>query len=234
MKLIVNNKKKHIEQIQSATHQFQERCGTFFNEKRRQQKKTKQDIANFLNVPIEVVHSYESGKEGIPLFHVHALSEFLNIPQEEIMELYLNLETKFLPKAIFDQDIVHMNRKAGELVRKARKTVFLTQKALAQLLTRSGYAITEKEIKSIEKNSKNATIDFLVAFCKLIHLNIDSISGYSRFEHLSQVNDAFQRNELRFPISSKLLNALEGYRHAWEVNDYKMSFLLQFSLPIRR
>src|SRR5690349_12224834 len=75
----------------AATLKFQVHCGAFFREKRILAKKSEADVAAYLGVSTEILGAYENGKEGIPLFRVHMLSNCLSIHPDEITSLFNDL-----------------------------------------------------------------------------------------------------------------------------------------------
>ncbi len=233
MKLVVSNNKRDVELLKAATHRFQVRCGAFFRAKRILRDRSEEDVAEFLKISVQTLRDYESGKEAIPLYRVDGLSIYLEIPPEEIMELHLDLEKKIMPKPPFEERFAE-GRDVGKVVHQARKTVFLSPSSLARLLSRSGDEISEEEVLQIENGTKPASLKFWESFCALVHLSVDSVEGYSRLEHLTRISDGLKNNSLRFPVGSKLLIALESYQIAHEVNEYKVSYLLNFCLSFRR
>ncbi|MFL5814653.1 MAG: helix-turn-helix domain-containing protein [Bdellovibrionia bacterium] len=233
MKLIINNLRNEIEQAKAATIEFQIECGTFFREKRVLRGKTEGEVAEFLKLAPQVILDYESGKEAIPLDQVDALSRFLEIPFKEIMELHLRLEEKIMPspppqqKSLDAQDL-------GKVVLETRKTLFLSLKDLAQLLSKSGFPITEEALTRIEEGSEVASAEFWLSFCSLCHLELNSARTYSRPEHLMRLYEAYRKNKLRIPMSSKLQNSFEKFHAAHEANSYMLSYLYRFSLAFKR
>lgn len=233
MKLVVNNQRIEIEQAKAATIQFQIACGAFFREKRQLQRKTEDEVAEYLKITVEVIRAYESGKEAIPLDQVDALSKFLQIPHDEIMALHLQLEKKIMPQTQAEQQLIGA-RNAGKVVQQVRKTLFLSIKELASLLSKAGYPATESEIREIESGASLASAEFWMSFCSLCHLDLDSARRYSRSQHLANLCEAFKYDEIRIPVNSKLLNALEKYQAVIEANSYKLWYLFRFSLAFKR
>lgn len=233
MKFVMKDLKKPLEEVKAATVQFQAICGAFFKEKRALQCKTEEDVASFLQVPVQLVHDYESGKEGIPLYHVEALSRFLKTPPEEIMELHLDLEKKLMPKPLFDQDLID-GLSIGRVVKQARKTATLSKRTLAQLLSKAGYPISEQEIMKIELGQVPVSVGFWFNFCALTHLALDAVRGYSRWDHLAHINTVLRNKEIRIPVGTMLLNSLECYRYASKANDYRAAYLSEFSTALQR
>jgi transcriptional regulator with XRE-family HTH domain len=233
MKLIINNQRKEIQQAKAATLEFQIQCGTFFREKRILRGKTESEVAECLKVTPQIIQDYESGKEAIPLDQVDALSRFLEIPFEEIMELHLKLEKKIMPSPQSEQQPLDA-QDLGKVVLETRKTLFLSLRDLAHHLSKSGYPITEKVLSGIESGSEVASAEFWISFCSLCHLELNSARTYSRSQHLIRLYDAYRKNTLRIPMSSKLQNSFENFQAAREANSYRLSYLYRFSLAFKR
>jgi transcriptional regulator with XRE-family HTH domain len=233
MERVPNNRKKEFERVKAAMQRFQVTCGGFFREKRLLQNRTEEEVAGFLRVSAQTIRDYESGNEAIPLHQVDALSRYLRIPPEEILQLHLNLEKAIMPDLVSERNLTE-SRDIGKIVQQARKTLFLSGETLAKILSHSGYPISEQELSWIESGEVNASSSFWHAFCTLLHLDLDAVRGYSRWKHLTEFNAAFRKNEVRFPIGSELLNALENHQHATEAHNFKLAYLLKFSLAFKR
>lgn len=62
--------------------------GRFFAERRLQAGLTTADVAKELDLESsDIVEAYETGKVGIPVEDIFAMTNLMNIPPEEVMEL---------------------------------------------------------------------------------------------------------------------------------------------------
>lgn len=231
---IMNKERKEIQKAKAETIQFQMECGAFFRNKRLLRGKTENEVAEFLALDAQVVQDYESGKEAIPLDQVSALSEFLAIPFEEIMELHLRLEKKLMPAAQPEPSPVVEAKSTGHIVQEAREALFLSARDLATLLTNVGYSITEEKLREIETGGEAASVEFWISFCALCHLDLDSVQSYSRSEHFVRLYEVYKKNQLRIPASSALVSALEAFQATNDANSYKIWYLFRFSSVFKR
>lgn len=238
MKLVVSNKRKEIQQAKAETIRFQIECGAFFRKYRALRGNTEGEVAEILRVDVQFIHDYESGKKAIPLDQVDALARFLAIPFDEIMELHLKLEKKLMPLSPSEKSQPEQSqvdaRLVGKVVQQVRKALFLSEMDLALLLSKSGYAITQKEIETIESGAEPASAEFWVSFCHQCHLDLDSARSYSHFQHFARLYEAYKSNALRIPAGSKLINSIKKFQDANEAESYKLWYLFRFSMAFKR
>ena len=88
---------KHQAPHPSKTHRSfsmeqQIKCGIFLKSKRLLAKRSKKEVADYLEISPKNVQDYEAGILKIPLNHVRALSNCLNIPPDEIIEVFNGLK----------------------------------------------------------------------------------------------------------------------------------------------
>lgn len=214
------------EQLKRATLQFQIRCGAFFRVKRLQANKIEDEAADHLGVSRQVLLDYESGKEGIPLNHVHFLSIYLGIPPEEILELHLDFEGRAVLKPFREQELWR-SCDIGAVIRHARETVSLTPNEVADLISTPSHSVSENDILLLESGKQEPPIEVWIKFCRTIHLPIEAIDGYSLWDHLKGVSLAFKAGKIRFPIRQEVLNVLDEYQAAHDENHYKSLYLMQ-------
>jgi transcriptional regulator with XRE-family HTH domain len=69
--------------------------GHFFSQKRREAGLSESEVVAYLeDVTVETLKRYESGELKIPLNHIYALSNCLNVAPREVMEIIEKVDLK--------------------------------------------------------------------------------------------------------------------------------------------
>lgn len=90
------------------------------------------------------------------------------------------------------------------IAKTARKELGLTQRYVAERL-----GISPSQISKIENKKAVMSANFWFHFCRLVHLDCDSITyGYCRRWHLVRVRGAIREGDYQLPVSPKLSAAL--------------------------
>ena len=211
--------------------EFQIRCGAYFHEKRLHAKKTEKEVANHLKISVQTLRDYETGKTGIPLCGAHSLSNYLGIPADEIMELFHELKERIKPTPFYKQDFL-VDKGIGAIIKAARDTLSLTSDDIIQLLSNERFILSKDELLRLEAGRAAPSSDFWLHFCRVLHLNLDAVHGYSRWQHLALVHAALKRDEIRIPLNPKVLTALSDYKTALEEHWKKISYLADFQRSV--
>jgi transcriptional regulator with XRE-family HTH domain len=210
--------------------ELQLKCGRFLREKRLHAHRTEQEVATYLDVPVDTVHAYENGTLGIPLTNVFALSNCLNIPLNEIVEAFHDLKTDHVTP-FFEQRTVGNVRQPGMIIRAARETTGLDTSELVQALSDASYELSESELKSLERNEIVPSAEFWLRFCQKVHMPFEAIWRYSKWEHLSAIRKAIEENKLSIPVRSTLLQGFQEYDVALREHIELRQLIAQSDLP---
>ncbi len=88
---VIAKRYRSISESDAKLAEFQIRSGRFFRERRIRALLTEEEVSNYLGVSVQMLRAYELGLSPIPLDNVYALSNCLNIPPDEVMELFHQL-----------------------------------------------------------------------------------------------------------------------------------------------